>query len=105
MPEALCRAYFLQKKRRVPKALRYVVLQVLLPKESLQLEQQQRDWREILAVLKPYLYLGSLKSVRAGVQHCLEYILVGRQTIWLFGLVAHAADYFYLAVPRKYSNG
>jgi hypothetical protein len=34
---------------RVPKSMEFVVLQVLLPRETLRMEQQQKDWRDVLA--------------------------------------------------------
>ncbi len=94
----------LRRLYRIPKALQYVVLKVLLPRESLGPEQQQRDWREILASFETlFVTLGSLK-IREGnaIVAAWRRWWFGRHDHVAFEIVAHDGSiYFYLAVPRE----
>ncbi len=95
---------FLQAKHRIPKALQYSVLLVLLPRESLRPEEQQRDWRETLAGFETlFVTLGSLKIKQGNVvQHAWRTFWFGRHDHVAFELVAHSGQiHFYLAVPRE----
>lgn len=95
---------FLQEKHRIPKALQYAVLLVLLPRESLRPEDQQRDWRETLAGFETlFVTLGSLK-IRQGntFMHAWNIFWFGRHDHVAFEMVAHHSQiHFYLAVPRE----
>lgn len=98
--------YFLRHLNLVPRAMEYVVLLVLLPKESM-LEEQQRankDWREVLAGFETmFLTLGSLK-VREGssLKHWWRSIWFASHEHMAFEIVAHRGRIeFYIAVPRS----
>ncbi len=89
---------------RIPKALQYVVLKVLLPHESLRADQQQRDWREVLASFETlFVTLGSLKLRNSsGLVAGWNRWWFGRHDHLAFEIVAHDGTiHFYLAVPRE----
>lgn len=94
----------LQRQHKVPKALQYIVLQVLVPKETASPQEQQRDWRETLAGFETlFVTLGGLK-MRDGnaFQTAWNHFWFGRHDHLAFEIVAHnGLIHFYIAVPRE----
>lgn len=94
---------FLRLANRIPHAMEYVVLQVLLPRESMRMEQEQRDWREVLAGFETlFLTLGSIKSHDgSGMVRAWRQFWYGRHDHLSFEIVSvKGSIMFYLSVPR-----
>lgn len=94
----------LKKARRIPSSFEYVVLQVLLPRESLRAEQQQKDWRELLASFETlYVALGSIKLQKgSALKRAWSQFWFGRHDHVSLEIVAiRGSIYFYVAVPRS----
>ncbi|MBI3573126.1 MAG: type IV secretory system conjugative DNA transfer family protein [Candidatus Kerfeldbacteria bacterium] len=95
--------WWLQRSDRLPRALNYDVLLVLLPRESLRQEQAERDWKEVLASFETlFVTLGSIQSSGRGhIGRAWESFWFGRHDHLAFEIVAHHGYiHFYLAVPR-----
>lgn len=92
-----------RRRHRLPAALEYVVLLVLLPKEPLHPDDEQRDWRETLASLETlFVTLGSISVAGGdGLGQWWQQTWYGRHDHLAFEIVAHHGYiHFYLAVPR-----
>jgi hypothetical protein len=88
---------------RIPKSMEFVVLKVLLPRETLRMEQQQKDWRDVLAGFE------TLFMTLAGIQpHDGNALARSWKEFWFgkhhhlaFEIVAHQGlIHFYFAVPK-----
>lgn len=88
---------------RIPKSMEFVVLKVLLPRETLRMEQQQKDWRDVLAGFE------TLFMTLAGIQpHDGNALARSWKEFWFgkhhhlaFEIVAHQGMiHFYFAVPQ-----
>lgn len=94
---------YLRRQNMIPRALEYVVLLVLLPKESLREEESKHDWREILAGFE------TLFIALAGIKPHGGNTVTNAWRTWWYGRHDHLAlemvatkgyVHFYLAVPR-----
>lgn len=95
---------WMRHRNKIPQALEYVVLLVLLPRESLRQEQQQRDWKEILAGFETlFVTLGGITLERgSSVAVAWRNFWYGRRDHLAFEIVAYQGYiHFYLAVPRS----
>lgn len=94
------------KKNKVPRALMYTVLQVLLPKETMQQSQAQRDWRETLAAFETlFVTLGGIKFSSGGLAATWQKFWFGHHDHLAFEIVAHSGQiHFYIAVPRAHQQ-
>lgn len=93
-----------RKRNKVPQALVYTVLLVLLPRETPQNQTGQRDWREVLAGFETlFVTLGGIKFPAANnaMVSAWRKFWFGHHDHLAFEIVAHSGQiHFYIAVPR-----
>ncbi len=95
--------YLTHKLNRIPRAMEYVVLLVLLPRETLKLEQQNKDWRDVLAGFETlYLTLAGVRLEHGGsFAKAWRHFWFGRHDHLSLEIVSTKGQIqFYLAVPR-----
>jgi len=95
---------FLQRVYKLPRAMDYVVLLVMLPRETLRTDQMNKDWREVLAGFETlFLTLGGLRMEGGpSWQRAWSHFWYGRHDHLAFEIVAvHGEIRFYLGVPRS----
>lgn len=96
--------WFLLRTNRLPKALEYVVLLVMMPKEPPDPDQpERREWRDVLAGFETLFVTLAGITPRYGNRWSVGWqnFWFGRHNHMAFEIVAHNGRiHFYLAVPR-----
>jgi len=96
--------YLVHHINRIPRSMEYVVLLVLLPRETMRQEMQNKDWREILAAFETlFLTLGGIKLERgSALKKAWQRFWFSRHDHLALEMVAYKGQiHFYLAVPRE----
>ena len=96
--------WWFRRQKKIPRSMDYVVLLVLLPKDSLREDEDRKDWRELLAGFETlFVTMAGIKAEGANsFGTWWRNWWYGRHDHLAFEMVAyHGYIHFYLAVPRS----